>query len=229
MHELDGAYERTRRTRNHLTNLRRRIKAFTQLIRDDVDIERKPATFRLPDGREVTAVLGSATSTIRPVPLIISILVGETIYNLRAALDYLVYELARHDAKRIVDGTQFPIESREESFKGRRNTWLKGISDDHVTAIERLQPYKGCNWSSLLRDLSNPDTHRHLTAVKNPIVVSPSPGSTEAINAGQTVDVKDDVSVSIVLHGGTPVVEALQQLQSEITQALDAFKPEFDR
>ena len=229
MHELDGAYERTRRARNHLTNLKRRIKAFTQVMRDDVFIERKPAIIRLPDGTEVAGVLGTATSTIRPVPLIISILVGETIYNLRAALDYLVYELARHDAERIIDGTQFPIERREEGFKGRRTTWLKGINDEHVTAIERLQPYKGCDWSSLLRDLSNPDKHRHLTAVENPVVISPSPGSTEAIIAGQTVDVKDDVSVSIVLGDGTPVVEALQQLQSEITQVLDAFKPEFER
>jgi hypothetical protein len=41
-----------------------------------------------------------------------------------------------------------------------REVGLKGINPLHMAAIERLQPYKGCGWTKMLRDLSNPDKHR---------------------------------------------------------------------
>jgi hypothetical protein len=36
-------------------------------------------------------------------------LVGEICYNLRSALDYLVFELAKHDSGTRQENTQFPI------------------------------------------------------------------------------------------------------------------------
>jgi hypothetical protein len=32
-------------------------------------------------------------------------------------------------------------------------------------AIKRYQPFAGCQWTGLLRDLNNPDKHRTLTSV----------------------------------------------------------------
>ena len=230
MHPLDGAYERVKRARKHLADLKRRIKSISQEVGDAVVIERKPATRLLPDGREILVVLGSASVPFGPVPHIVSILVGEVVYNLRAALDYLVYELARLDAGHPVDGTQFLIEDTKKGFCGRRAGGLKGLSDVHVAALKRLQPCDGCKWTGVLRDISNPDKHRHLTAVMNSVVLPIAPGSTEAIIADQPVDVKLGLSVPITfINGaGAPVVETLQQLASEVAQTLDAFKPEFE-
>ena len=50
------------------------------------------------------------------IPAMLGILIGETIYNLRAILDYLVYELAILDSGQIQKGTQFPIEDTESEF-----------------------------------------------------------------------------------------------------------------
>ncbi len=105
MHPLDGAYQRVRRAGIHLTNLNRRTRIICQTKSDGVVIERKPQTFLLPNGRRVKGVLGKATFTIEPMSPIISILIGETIYNLRSALDYLVYDLAQLDAQKVIKGT----------------------------------------------------------------------------------------------------------------------------
>lgn len=228
MHPLDGAYQRVRRAGIHLTNLNRRVTALCKAIIDGVVGERKPQTLQI-DGREVEVVLGKASIPFSPIPPIISILVGETIYNLRAALDYLVYELACFDAKSIVKDTQFPIQDTEESFWAWKKKRLKGVSDKHVAALKRLQPCDGCDWTKVLASISNPDKHMHLTVVRSPVTIHPSKGSTEAIIAsGKAVDVKSDVSVYIAFSDGTPVIDTLKQLKLEVAQTLDAFKSEFE-
>jgi len=228
MQPLNGAYKRVERAGKHLTNLNRRVNIAQQAIIDSVVLQRKPQKFQLSDGRVVNGVLGSVTFPLNaPIPPIINILIGETIYNLRAALDYLIYDLARLDSGKVINGTQFPIEDVVKRFKGRRNTFLKGLSDEHVAAVEGLQPCHGCHWTKILRDISNPDKHRHLTFVRHPINISLSEGSTEAIIAGKAVDVKKDIYAQIAFSDGMPVVETLNKLKVEITKTLDAFKPEF--
>lgn len=227
MQPLDGAYQRARRARIHLANLKKRIRVFRQVIDDSIVIDRKPALIRLPNGREVKGVIGNAHFRLEPPPPVISILVGEIIYNLRAALDYLIYELAKFDSKKVIQGTQFPIDDLEDVFKGRGNNFLKGVSNKHIAIIEGLQPCYGCDWMKVLRGISNPDKHRELTIINRGVALSILPGSTEAIIAGQAVNVKDGVSINIAFSDGTPVIETLEQLHSEITKVLNLFKPEF--
>jgi len=72
----------------------------------------------------------------------LGILVGEVIYNLRAALDYLIYELAFLDSFKIQEGTQFPIEDTKRRWQvaafgtKKRPARLVGISGRHKAAIE---------------------------------------------------------------------------------------------
>ncbi len=229
MQSLDGAYQRVRRAGIHLTNLNRRVNALCKRISDDVVIERKPQVFVSENGKRRKVVFGNAKFPIKPVPHIVSILVGEIIYNLRAALDYLIYELAYLDSGSIVNGTQFPIHDTVEGFKGRRDFHLKGVSDKHVAIIERLQPYNGCNWTHILQRLSNPDKHMHLTISKSSVRYSIPQGSTEAIIAGQSVNVKDGLSIHIKFSDGTSImdIDTLKQLKLEVTQTLHPFDSEF--
>jgi hypothetical protein len=227
MHPLDGTYERMARAGEHLADLRDRADAICEEKRQGVVIHREPTRFQLEDGREIDGVFARADWTSEPIPVVISILIGEVIYNLRAGLDYLVYALANPGTVVVNEKTQFPIENTENAFVSRRNTFLKGVTDKHVASIERLQAFDGCDWTRTLRDLSNSDKHRHHTIVANPVHVTTAPGSTEAIIAGEVVDVEDDIAVSIFFRDRTPVIETLEQLLSEVTQVLDAFKPEF--
>lgn len=92
-----------------------------------------------------------------------SILTGEAIYNLRSALDYLVYELAIADSGVVPRGTQFPIADSADGFRRRRSNYLKGLSEEHKDAIGA---YSGADWAKILRDISNPDKHRALTVIE---------------------------------------------------------------
>src|SRR3989442_13745286 len=66
---------------------------------------------------------------------------SEVAGHFRSALDYLIGQLANLDSGPGERRTQLPIESTPEGFKKRRDSFLEGVNDAHVAAIERLQPY----------------------------------------------------------------------------------------
>jgi len=112
---------------------------------------------------------------------------GEIMFNLRAALDYLAYELHlrrfRGRLPRGVEGTtQFPIYDRLDDF--RRNFHrIKELSRRDQRALEHLQPYVARRdqwhnarfWLSRLNALHNVDKHRKLHLVTASLVSTPFP------------------------------------------------------
>jgi hypothetical protein len=119
--------------------------------------------------------------TVRPLPepLMLAVLLGDAIHNLRSALDHLIWQLVLLNTKK--DGStdnQFPIcdsgpgywstgKNESPSMRTRR---LKGVSKDHQLLIDTFQPYRNVEALragnldplSTLRDLSNHDKHRLL-------------------------------------------------------------------
>jgi hypothetical protein len=178
-----------------------------------------------------------------PLDLSFSVLVGEIVYNLRSALDYLIFELATLDSGAIIDGTQFPIENRKKGFKWRLNGgWLDGLNAAHIAEIEKLQPYRGGDWTAILRDLSNPDKHRTLvpTQADHELTIhvvdrshikdfSDMPGAIRSAvtSDGTEVYVKAVLTSAIQFTDGTPVIETLEKIKTEVARTLEAFKPEF--
>lgn len=70
---------------------------------------------------------------------ILSLMIGDCVHNMRAALDYMAWELAGAD---IADTeTMFPIFESPDGFKKRGLKRIKHLPTDAQTAIERLQPY----------------------------------------------------------------------------------------
>ena len=228
MQPLDGAYEQVNGAREHLDALKPEIEAFVKVIANEVSLKYKKGIINIK-GKQLNVPIGTATFPInRPAPPRASRLIGEVIQSLRKALDYLVYELACFDAKSIVEKTQFVIVDSEEKF--RENLWhLQGLSGEHRAMFERLQPYNGCNWTKLIRDLSNPDKHKTLTAIRHFTGIHIDPANTEAILAGKQVDVNDYATIEITFVKGPPVIAGLQQLVLDVTHTLDVFKPEFQR
>jgi len=235
-HPLDGAYLRVTRAQEHFTDLDKVLAIYAaenlkQVGTFDVD----PQTFQ-PDIKDFH---------ILEVPGIASVLTGELIYNLRAALDYLVFELARRDAGTEQDGTQFLIEDSPAGFARRSKTYLRGVSDPHRTAIEDFQPYKGVHWTRRLRELSNPDKHRklyeHETSIKFHIRHQFGPQGSFAHRHGMILSAKgpggQDVymelqAVTDVLFRDTstlllPLVPLLKELLIKVPETLQAFESEF--
>ncbi len=228
MHPLDGANERVNGARERLDELKPHVQAFRAEKRSSITYDRRPGTIIL-NGKQKRVVMGTASTRIFPAPLKLSRLISEVIQHLRIALDYLVYQLTRFDAKSIVEHTQFPIANTEIIFKQllRRYNLKGNLSPEHIAMIERLQPYEGCNWTKWLAEFSNPDKHKDLTAVASPVMFSPSPGSAEAILAGKKVNMEGDISIQITFGDGTPVIEGLEQLVSQIARTLSDFNSEF--
>ena len=83
---------------------------------------------------------------VSPLPADLPLMLGDAYYNLRGALDYLVYQLheRRYRGKippNVVDQAQFPI--RPQAPKSNPDKWqsIKNLACRDRTAIAWLQPY----------------------------------------------------------------------------------------
>src|SRR5262249_41682639 len=101
---LNDARARVARAEDHITKL-----------------ESECASVLSPNTVVVVGAHNSALRGIPPsvpqAPPILSILVGETIYNLRSALDYLAYELVYLDGGKPKSDTNFPIIDTEKQWR----------------------------------------------------------------------------------------------------------------
>lgn len=238
MHPLDGADVRLNRVVKHLAELKETIGRF---LDDEHEIAASSVHLNPDPGPPVIY-----TRHESPIPPIIPILVGEIVYHLRAALDYLVYELAILDSGSVKDRTQFPIEDAPAGFQGRLKSYLNGINAAHATTIEGLQPYNGVKWTKTLRTISNPDKHRHLInhrhqSVINELLTKDAAEAAVPIDAkgaifitafknlpdGSRMHMKLDITLFISFDDGLPVIETLEEIKAEVANTLANFKPEF--
>ncbi len=95
------------------------------------------------------------------------VIMGEIVHSLRSTLDNLIWSLAFRNCGHEVQHTQFVIADTPESFDHQRARRLSGLTTDQITGVERIQPYNGGTWLSLLAELSNVDKHRHLIELAN--------------------------------------------------------------
>jgi hypothetical protein len=224
---LDSAYALVNRAGEHLNQLK--------ILHEELVAAQAKATifdqldFHIPPG-EHGAVANVEVKEHVPVPDSVRILVGEIANNLRSALNYLIARLSELDCgvKRKSDRLQFPIEAVKERFVGQQKSNLAGLSVVHVAAIERLQPYNGCEWTGPLQRLSNLHKHDDLLRIINTFDFGFVAKSTEANPSVFAMDMKLRPSFTIALGDGLPVVQTLQVLQSQVAQTLDVFKPEFE-
>lgn len=240
---LHGARLRHERAGEHIDHIKREVEPIYERFSE-------VATGQHPETGGYAVMFPKAQEP----PPTLAVRVGEAIYNLRAALDYIVFELARLDSGEPQDGTQFPIEDRKEVFdETRRNTYLRGVSDSHVALIEEYQPYQGCNWTGILRTLSNPDKHRALHLLltqvdpeievstghrftaedldRAPVVASNDPDAKarEPRFLGRSRHMQVDLKLvaSVTFSDGPPVVETLEEMEFEVEALIQRFAAEF--
>lgn len=231
---LEAAYLRVARAEEHLNELSQLEQGLAKGMGMLQILPRSETREQLPDGRwQFTSPVIELPELPAPDPKW-SILVGESVYNLRAALDYLVYALAHLDSGSPQERTQFPIFQKSEHFKANSRGYLKGVSQDHSKAIEALQPFAGeepgSDWLARLAELSNPDKHRHLVAT---VVANELQAELEAQKQPDSVRISGRILLSpgpvIVFdeESNTPVVDLLRSLAGRVKQTLDQFAPDF--
>src|SRR6266568_4630919 len=116
-HPLDGARKRVERANKHLNEIASQIETYAtseanRIVVEHNDIRNEPNFILAPHG---------------PLPDDIPLLIGECVYNFRAALDYLVFELSREDSGDPNPlRTQFPVYTNRDDFTDLRKARAKG-------------------------------------------------------------------------------------------------------
>jgi hypothetical protein len=109
---------------------------------------------------------------VDPVPKRFSLLIGDCVFNLRAALDHLALSLAKAFTPNITDRqiatSEFPIFHDEQMFKSVEERRIGCVAPPARKVIKLLQPYqRGDGYHSdplwQLHELNRIDKHRTLT------------------------------------------------------------------
>ena len=156
-HVFDNLYVKVERANSLLAALERESSAFlAENYQVEGRLDQKARKYRF-------LALGNPV-----LPPNLSILIGEIVYHLRTVLDHLVFILAggQGNPTRLA----FPICRKEGEFRLALNRGaLKGVQENAVQMIERLQPYRTSPNPSQatlyqLHNLNIIDKHRLLLA-----------------------------------------------------------------
>jgi len=228
MPSLESAYAQVTRGGEHLAELK--------VLDDEVAAEQAKSTvveFQAEEraiGPGETVEAGQIRYPNPAISIRIRIIAGETANCFRSALDYTVGQLAILDCGTRQERTQFPITDAPKEFKEARRRSLKGVSDAHIAAIEKLQPYNGCGWTKFLAILSNFAKHDDLILLKHGVLITTEkypvdPADPDPFKHKMRVDIQN--VIQIALNEGFPLINTLKIIESEVANTLDAFKPEF--
>jgi hypothetical protein len=223
---FQSAIARVRRAEKHLADLRQELRSFAAQQKYLVSPHIDPET----GGKQISAQIPERI----PIPSLVGVLIGEICYNFRSSLDHFIFELATIDSGKRQPDTQFPIEFSAKRFEGRTETYLKGVNAAHIAEIERLQPYRGCDWTKRLVGISNQDKHREFAALRGRVTFKISnavmPDSL-ILKApfGDGVDMYVTAATQILLKNGASVIETLDKIKAGVTSTLEAFKIDAER
>lgn len=152
---LADPYLKTARAKEHLEDLRERLRRFREsepcgIVRED-DLKKRKHIIHF---------------RIKSIPEKIPLVVGDFLYCLRSSLDQLVWALAKVPGS-YPDRTQFPILDHVDTGTFSRCTF--GVPTNAVKIIESLQPYNGQTPAAIkshllwrLNKLCNIDKHRRI-------------------------------------------------------------------
>jgi hypothetical protein len=129
---LADPYLKTTRAKVHLESLQHEVNAF---------YKSKPWKFHFED--DVENQLHFIRLEIANTPDEINLIAGDLFFNLRAALDQLVWYLAKSKSgPSYPEMTQFPIlEERTAKTVASFRKYTRGVPAEAVSIIESLQPY----------------------------------------------------------------------------------------
>jgi hypothetical protein len=102
---------------------------------------------------------------VKPIPPTISLLIGETAYQLRTTIDHLIFALSRPAAGKEYL-VEFPLTITKKEFSKKKGRMFAfGLPKDIQRTIESLQPYHRRKWPETwylrqLQAVNNWDKHR---------------------------------------------------------------------
>lgn len=156
MANLDGARVKLARASRHIAELENNAREYLA-----------SAPFTLLRVDEPNGDLLWRVKINRPTPLEWSAIVGDTVHNLRSALDLIAWQLVEHNGAQPSRDTCFPItQSAAGQYEQALQRALNGAHQKAIRLIRRLRPFAGGN-SALgqLHALDITDKHRLILVV----------------------------------------------------------------
>ena len=154
--DLGGVSAKIERAREGIQSLEADISAFCEF-------QRRQVIFDYSQPKE--HFLGSHSN----VPISYSIRIGEIAYNLRSALDHLIWQLVRANGKQPKHNNEFPILSSESEFEKQGNRKLRGVEENKHRLVHDFQPFSDAGEVGknlfLLNKICNIDKHRYLNVL----------------------------------------------------------------
>lgn len=146
----------------------------------------EPHPFEFSLTRETSTSYVARVHQSEPVPLAMSVVFGEWLYNMRSALDYIVWAAAAHASGKLPppgeSGLQYPIYDDEPGWI--KNLWrLKPLAEHQREMLATMQPFNSnpdANYLGWINRLARIDRHRRLAvstariAEANPVFAIPS-------------------------------------------------------
>ena len=162
MTNFKGVHAKISRARDQINSLNADMDRFCENIRQSIVNE-----INEDAGEQVWVYRGETPNG----PIEWSVRLGEILYDLRSALDHLVWQLVLANGKKPGRHNAFPIVKDEGDWQ-RATRQLEGVAPEDQQMIGYLQPYTGgINlpfdvWNFWkLHSLCNIDKHRHLNMV----------------------------------------------------------------
>ena len=157
---LVGVYAKLRRAEQRIRELADEMDKLCEEIQQSIVRE-----VREDIDKQVWVYQGPTPDT----PVEWSVIIGETLYNLRSALDHLVWQLVIDNRQTPGRHNEFPITEDDQQWQQEKVRALRGLSQRHQAMIGYMQPFTGggnlpFNVSMLraIHELSNVEKHRHL-------------------------------------------------------------------
>jgi hypothetical protein len=151
---LSSARAKLSRARRHFAHLSDVLRAYLEKPPYVVSSKRDPTSRRL----HYVAV------HVAPTPIELPAIIGDTVHNLRSALDHLAYQLVWiGTGKPPGSHVYFPIADDSSKYPAQRDRQLRGASPDVIRAVDALKTFRGGDdvlWR--LHRLNNIDKHRVL-------------------------------------------------------------------
>lgn len=163
-HPLDDAWTKFNRAKVHCHSLNRKISTWM-----NAQGNRPIFSIKLDeDASEGCFIV--RVRRVKKLPRTWSLIVGDALFNFRASLDYLAWQLVQAGTQPNTERPErvyWPIIAKESDAMGAIDDRLPGILPKHRALVEECQPYKrsGLNPLSVLNELSRYDKHRRISVL----------------------------------------------------------------
>jgi len=163
-HELlSGPLMKIERAKQHINDANRQVTEF---------LRKKPFELRVSEHRDPQRRIVYVKAN-QPIPSVITLILGDTVHNLRSALDQLCWGMVGSQAQ-TPKSVGFPFVERKDALGSAIATRQMNIAPEKVIKeIHALEPYpSGNKYLHAVKSLAETDKHRNVLVVGTGVEVT---------------------------------------------------------